>query len=95
MQTPGALMLAMIGNYFDGIRYGNLDKGALDVKLATAMAAGRNVIIDQQFLSSLADIAWTRKPGPERGGIVSTVPASLLEPPADSFLSYSRKLIRW
>ncbi len=55
-QTPGALMFAMIGNWTDGVRYKNYDEKSFSVRVAAAMGAGHSVIIDQQFLSSLAGL---------------------------------------
>lgn len=52
-QTPFALIFAMLGNYLDGVKYGELEEKELGIKAATALAGGHAVIIDQQFLGSL------------------------------------------
>ena len=55
-QTPYALMFAMIGNYLDGVRYGKFDEKEDSVRLASVLAAGHGVIVDQSFLSGLQTI---------------------------------------
>jgi hypothetical protein len=53
--TPGALLLAMIGNFMDARKYGKKDEDAWG-PLEAVMSAGHGVIIDQQFLSGLAGL---------------------------------------
>jgi len=55
-QTPGALMLSMLGSWLDGVRYSKFDEKEESVKFAALMAAGHGVIVDQSFLSGLQGI---------------------------------------
>lgn len=64
-QTPGALLLAALGNYLDGVRYQKFaeKENENELKIAAVLAAGTAVIIDQQFLSSIATLAGTAASG--------------------------------
>ncbi len=80
-QTPGALMLSMLGSWLDGVRYSKFDEKEESVKLAALMAAGHGVIVDQSFLSGLQGILdrgpnagsgdkWARSLANAIGGVI-------------------------
>lgn len=56
MNTPPALMLTVIGNYFDGLRYRHFDQaGALD-RAAFVLKNSGDVITQQSFLDGIANL---------------------------------------
>lgn len=51
--TPMAMPMAVLGNWFDAVRYRKLDDQSLFNRLAFAMATSAHVIIEQSFLDGI------------------------------------------
>jgi hypothetical protein len=55
-QTPMALPFAVLGNYFDALRYRKLDEQDALNRAAYALSVSGKVITEQSFLSGVADL---------------------------------------
>ena len=64
-QSPGALLLATLGNWLDLVRYTKFaeKENKAELQLAAVLAAASAVIVDQQFLSGIATLIGTSASG--------------------------------
>jgi hypothetical protein len=67
--TPEAIGLAVLGNYFDAVRYKHLDKTDTLNRVAYAMTTSGRVILQQSFLSGISDFVESlNRDSTKRGG---------------------------
>jgi len=72
--TPLGLILGLTGNYRDAVKYKELDKKAIDQRLAYAAMNIPGAILDMSFLSSLSDMLSSlgRETSPETAQNIAT-----------------------
>ncbi len=67
--SPVAYPMAVLGNYMDAVKYKNLDKTDLANRVAYAMGSSASVILEQGFLSGIADlIEFLQRDSPKKSG---------------------------
>lgn len=64
---PPSVGLTIVGNYFDSVKYGNLDEDELNERLVAVVMGSVNSILDMSFLSGLSDLV-TAVENYDRGG---------------------------